>query len=48
MEHGELVRAARKAADTLFTDQTVTQRETKDDLMDLVDYIENMIDTLEG
>jgi len=48
MDHDTLKTNAKNAAEALFEDRSVNQQETLDSLEDLVEYIEEMIDTLEG
>jgi len=46
MAHADLKKAVEKSLEALFNDTSVSQLTTKDELEDIIDRIENMIDTL--
>lgn len=45
-KHDKLLKRAKEATDNLFKDTSVTQEETRESLIDLRVYIEEMIDAL--
>lgn len=47
MEHDKLYEAAQKAVTDLFSDQSVSQAQTRESLQSLVEEIETMLDTLQ-
>ena len=46
MVHADLKKAVDRSLEELFNDTSVSQLTTKDELEDIIDRIENMIDTL--
>ncbi len=46
MIHEELIRVTITALENLFNDTSVSQNTTRDDLEDIINHIDNMIDTL--
>ncbi len=46
MSHEQLIKAVTVAIENLFNDTSVAQITTRDDLEEIVNNIENMIDTL--
>ena len=46
MAQEDLIKAVNDALENLFSDTSVDQNTTRDHLEDIIDHIENMIDTL--